>query len=500
MTQQEHSNLSIDLVEIIRGIVLILDPDGRIARCNPYFESLTGYAASEVIGKDWFDTFIPASDRDEIRDFFSVVMKEGLNDGYTNNILKKNGEACLIEWHSKTLDGEDGQIAGMLCTGFDVTERNAITLELERAKEEAVKATTTKSRFLAAASHDLRQPLQSLGLYLSALSLQGDEAKRDDIAEKMGQSLDTMGKLLDALLDISKLESGSVVAHKCDFHLKDVLDRVVTDNLQQAEEKGLKLARAGADCAVFSDPVLLERVIENLVTNAVRYSEQGKVTIDCVRKDKAVQIAVRDTGIGIPEDQIENVFEEYYQLNNQARDKQKGLGLGLSIVKHICRILDHPLAVSSVNGDGTTFTVEVPLGQKIEKAEPEKPDVSPRGNHEIVALFVDDDPAILNAITTLLNLVGIQMHSASSGDEALAHVEAGVRPDILISDYRLPDYNGVEVVRRVRSATVDDLPSVLLTGDTSMNEIEKANLDNCAVLHKPFDPDQLISLINRLTE
>lgn len=378
--------------------------------------------------------------------------------------------------------------------------------EAEQARSEAERANAGKSRFLAAASHDLRQPLQSLGLYLSVMTRQFaqpkqlDRTKLSDVSTKMRKSLDTMGELLDALLDISRLDGGSIIPEKRDVRIQELLDRVVTDNVQQAQEKGLQLTCTRNDCVVHSDPGLLERVIENFVTNAIRYTESGKVSIDCRHIGGVARVAVTDTGIGIAGDALEKVFEEYYQLDNPVRDRRKGLGLGLSIAKHIARLLDHPLKVTSVPGVGSTFAIDIPLGTTEIAAVESKaaPMVSHRGDRETVVLFVDDDPAIVDATSMLLQVAGVRVFSAFSGDEALAHITAGVRPDMLVSDYRLPVYDGVEVVRRVRRAVGDDLPTVLMTGDTSLQAIESAKLTNCTVLHKPVDTDHLISLIESL--
>jgi two-component system CheB/CheR fusion protein len=327
-----------------------------------------------------------------------------------------------------------------------------------------------------------------------------DESKLKDVGGKMRKSLDTMGELLDALLDISKLDGGSITPEKRDVDIQVLLDRIITGNIQQAEKKGLQLDYSKTDCVVYSDPALLERVLENFVTNAIRYTEQGRVTIDCQIGDAVVRIAVRDTGVGIPKAELGRIFEEYYQIDNPVRDRRQGLGLGLSIVKHIARILDHPLEVTSIPGEGSTFAVEVPLGaQEGAQVEARTPANTARGDRESIVLFVEDDPAIVDATTMLLTLSGFQVHSASNGDEALAHVAAGIRPDIVVSDYRLPGYNGIEVIRRVRQVTADDLPTILITGDTSAIEIEAANISNCTVLRKPVDIDRLISLIENLS-
>ncbi len=341
------------LIKTAPTMVLLLDPEGRIERVNPYLEQVSGYSAAELLGRDWFDTFIPENDRVALRDVFGQALDEGFN-GHTNAIVLRDGSLRHVEWLSKTLLDDDGRLVGLLNIGHDVSE----TLAHEAALEQA---NAGKSRFLAAASHDLRQPLQSLGLYLSVLTRLLDGSKPLEVCAKMRSSLDTMEELLNALLDISRLDSGSVEPEIQEFSLDVLLDRIVTDNTQQAQEKGLVLLCTGSDCRVRSDPGLLERVLANLVGNAIRYTHEGRVSIECVRGERSVRIAVIDTGVGIPDEALERIFDEYCQLNNPARDRGKGLGLGLSIVRHIVRLLDLDLQVSSVVEQGSTFAIEVPL-------------------------------------------------------------------------------------------------------------------------------------------
>lgn len=438
-----------------------------------------------------------------------------LRDGETESLIfetvhqRKDGSIYPVEVHLQLSNAEAMPV--FVAIILDISERHQAeqalresheqleqrvierTVALEEARAESEKANNGKSRFLAAASHDLRQPLQSLGLYLSVMARQLEAPLLVDVSDKMRKSLDTMCGLLDALLDISKLDSGSVTPEKRDIRLQELLDRIVTDNIQQANEKGIQLECAETDCIVHSDPGLLERVLENFVTNAIRYTEEGRVSIDCQCNEGTARISVTDTGIGIQKADLNNIFEEYYQLDNPVRDRRKGLGLGLSIVKYIARLLDHRIEVTSVPGNGSTFWLEAPLGEPIEVAIAVPP--SENNDREPTVLFVDDDPAIVEAATMMLELAGVQVHSGLCGDDALAHLAAGVRPDIVVSDYRLPGYNGVEVVRRVRQATSEDLPTVLMTGDTSGNIIRAAGLSNCTIMHKPVDTDQLISLI-----
>ncbi len=481
---------------------LIVNGAGTVEVANSQTTHLFGYSQKELRGMP-VDALVPERFRDghpaHRAQFAAHPKVRGMGVDLDLYAVTKAGQEIPIEVSLSPIQTADGTLVAAAIR--DITARKEIEQTLEEAKVVAESATVTKTRFLAAASHDLRQPLQSLSLYLAVISRQLDQPKLQEIGGKMGKSLDTMRELLDALLDISKLDGGSITPEKRDLRIRDLLDRIVTDNVQQAENKGLRLECTDEDCIVHSDPALLERVIENFVTNAIRYTEQGVVKIDCQRGDGIARIAISDTGIGIPKDEVDKVFEEYYQLDNPVRDRRKGLGLGLSIVKHIARLLDHPLTVSSMPGEGSTFAVDVPLGtQEVVRSEARAvAHVLPSGGRIPIVLIIDDDPAIVDATTMLLELAGMQAHSALNGDDALAHIEAGIYPDIVVSDYRLPGYNGVEVVKRVRQATASDLPTILMTGDTSAREIEAANLSNCMVLHKPVDTNRLISVIEKLT-
>jgi len=493
-----EKHFSDSLISTQQGIVLVLDTEGRITLVNPYFEELTGYTADQVIGLDWFSAFIPQDEQQTIRDFFAVVMQEGLNRGYKNVIVTKHGGHRLVQWHSKTIEGTDGTFVGLLNTGYDVTDQEAAAQALREARDDADHATAIKTRFLAAASHDLRQPLQSISLYLAVLSRALSDSKALDITAKLRQSLDSMGEILDALLDISKLDSGSVVADQHNFPLQDMLDQIAAHIAPHAENSGIALRIEPTRYAVRSDPVLLQRIVENFVGNALRYTEAGKVSIVCRKESESVRIEVSDTGVGIPPEALETIFEEYFQLENPVRNRNKGLGLGLAIVRHLARLLDHQLDVQSVPGQGSTFSVTLPLVASTEEsaASGELSAAKPGASQVAKVLIVDDDPAIIDATRILLEVEGFEVQAALDGDEALAQIEGGLRPNVLISDYRLPGLNGVEVARRIRSLAGENVPTILVTGDTSSREIVDAGLKNCTILHKPVDSERLISLIN----
>ncbi len=472
---------------------------------SPVFYELLGYAEGEIEAS--YSNFLAALHPDDIERMATAVGTHFEQRAPFDLIYRLNVKSGDYRWFrgrgqaAWDVSGKAYRMAGSI---HDISDQIASADALKASKTEADRANAGKSRFLAAASHDLRQPLQSLGLYLSVMKRKLEPLQLpnlEDIGNKMRSSLDTMGELLDALLDISKLDGGAIKPEMSSVRAKSLLERIVSDNIQLAEEKGLRLECVADDLDVHTDPVLLQRVIDNFVSNAIRYTERGGITIACRQHEDIAQISVADTGVGIAASDLENVFEEYYQLDNSVRDRRKGLGLGLAIVKYIARLLDHPLSVTSTPGRGSVFTVSVPLGcREIERADQRATvDVISEGNDRSVVLFIEDDAAIVDATTMLLEVSGFEVHAALSGEDALALVADGIRPDIVISDYRLPGYDGVEVIRRVRQATDEDLPTVLITGDTATIAIDKGNLANCAILHKPVDTDQLISLIEQLT-
>ena len=514
--RSEHE-LNEGMINTAQHIVLLLDTHGRIERFNPYLEELTGWRLDEVRGKDWFETFLTEGGRDGIRERFTSALTGQRTRAGVNSIVTRNGRELEIEWYDAPLTDARGELIGLLCTGQDITERKRAeeelrrsydqleqrvserTNELEQEKQKAEQADASKSRFLAAASHDLRQPLQSIGMYLSVLSReQGLTDGQREICEKIHVSLDTISKLLDALLDISRLESGAIVPEKKDFPLRDVMDWIITDNKPQAEEKGLRLEYSLCDAIVHTDPLLLERIIENFVSNAIRYTEQGGVIIECRPGFDNTAISVTDTGIGIPADELHLIFEEYYQLDNPVRDRNKGLGLGLSIAKHIADLLDHRLNVQSTPGKGSTFSIEIPLGKPVlKKAVLRKTISNIENSTQPVVLLVENDTAVADATIMLLKTADTQVYWATCGDDALTHVMDGVKPDVLVCDYRLPGEKGTEVIQRIRQATAANIPALILTGDTSLKESEITQLGGCTMLHKPVDADRLFNLICR---
>ena len=478
--------------------MLLVDQGGKIERVNAQAEQLFGYSKAELQNAN-VELLVPENLRSahtRHRESFNEkprVREMGVNMDLCGR--RKGGSQFPIDVNLSPI--EFGGRALVAASIRDFTEHQAIEKALRSAKDESDRATATKSRFLATASHDLRQPLQSLGLYLSVLARQTEDPKSLEVTTKMRRSLDVMGDLLDALLDISKFESGAIVPELRDTEVQQLFDQIAADNAPVATEKGLVFTVKSSPVVIHSDPALLQRIVENFVTNAIRYTEEGHVDVACrVDGDEAV-LEVSDTGVGIPEESLEAVFDEYYQLDNQVRDRKQGLGIGLAIVKHIAQLLGHELCVESTPGRGSTFGVRVPVASsQAIAADAPATAAAERQAGSATVLLIDDDDAIIDATTLLLETEGFDVVAAQNGNDALQHCRNGLRPDIVVSDYRLPGLTGVEVIQQLRALGNEDLPAILMTGDTATRNIADANLLNCAVLHKPVDTERLIDLIH----
>ncbi len=477
----------------------IIDECGNLILTNREAEFLFGYTEQELKSMP-IEALMPARYREQHfahrEGFTASPTVRDMGAGMSIFALTKSGVELPVDIRLSPIKSEGKQFFS--ASVRDISARVDTENALADARDIAERATTEKSRFLAAASHDLRQPLQAISLYLSVLGRTSDADKREDISTKMQLSLDNINSMLNALLDVSKLDSGAIQAEKSEVKVQHILDKIVACSLQQAAEKGLTLDCCSASEVVYTDPGLLERVIDNFVTNAIRYTEHGGVKIQCRPSDQSLIIEVHDTGIGIDHDQLDQVFEEYYQLGNPMRSRNKGLGLGLSIVKHIARLLGHTVDVKSEVGKGSTFSISVPIVQvesvssgvrESRGAESALSDSSP------LVLLVDDDPDVLDSTTMLLDLVGIQVVSGSDSVEALRHLDSGIEPSMIISDFRLPGMNGIDLVSEARKRLQADVPAIIMTGDTAAQHMETTGMPHCHVVYKPVETDRMLELI-----
>ena len=377
----------------------------------------------------------------------------------------------------------------------NVTERKRFEDEISRAQKQAERADRAKSIFLAAASHDLRQPLQTLRLLHGALEHQGSD-EGQEVIDGIGHSIDTMSSMLSSLLDINRLETGNLRASKSDFAVNEIFQSAGVDLLQPLVKKGLQWRVVASDLVVRSDKRMLEEMIRNLLSNAVRYTDRGKILLGCRRAGDKIRIEVWDTGTGIPGDQLPHIFGEYY-----CDAERGGFGLGLAIVQRLGEILDHRVDVRSTPGKGTGFSIEVPRGQA---SVGTAGSVSrPAFDGEIfrgTVLIIEDETSVRTALNRMLTSRGINIiEAATVNDAAVLINQQDSRPDLVLCDYNLPGpMNGIESIQSLRAALGWDLPAIVMTGDIRSNTMEAIAAYGLSVLVKPFLGDELIQLINRL--
>ncbi len=376
------------------------------------------------------------------------------------------------------------------------------SLEAERdaAREEAERANLAKSKFLAAASHDLRQPLQALFFLSAALARHVGDHNGRDLLSRLDQGLDTMKGLLDGLLEVSRLEAGVVTPVLDTFAASEITDALDSAYAEQATAKGLVWRVEGCDSVLRTDRGLLMQLLRNLVDNALRYTEAGAIRIRCRVDGERLAIEVQDTGIGIPPEHLDRIFEEFHQVGNPERDRLRGLGLGLAIVRRLSQLLDHPVQVRSVQGQGSAFRVLVPLAPaRLIPSRAGGVDRRPVIDRPRLAVLVDDDAVVLLGLQTVLTEWGFRVVAADGADRAMDRLEALDRaPDIVIADYRLREGRvGTEVIRRVRERYGAEIPAMILTGETGIDTLADVSAHGVAVLHKPVTPRQLQAEVDR---
>jgi signal transduction histidine kinase len=364
----------------------------------------------------------------------------------------------------------------------EVTEEKDRAL---RAQQTAERATHAKSKFLAAASHDLRQPVHALALFSSALGERADrEAEVRRIAGLVETATLSMKSLLDGLLDISKLDAGSVEPVIRDVPLQSIIDPVCAELEPDARSKGLTMKVDRVDTWVRTDPAMLERILRNLVGNAIRYTESGEIRVQCTGDDELLELSVRDTGPGIPGDMHDEIFIEFRQVHNPERDRSKGLGLGLAIVRRLAALLDHPLSLRSEIGAGSTFSLSLPVVEARTAVRADQPQTTADLEGRTV-LVIDDESAVLEALRTILEAWGCSVLTASSGSEA-ADVVTGTAVDVVVADYRLRDEEtGIAAIDHVFTALGRSVPTLLVTGDTHPERIREAESAGYPLVHKP---------------
>lgn len=375
-----------------------------------------------------------------------------------------------------------------------------LRLEIDDARHVAESATLAKSRFLAASSHDLRQPLQAINLFFNVIKQQLPAGDVQITASKMESSIDSMSQLLDSLLDVSRLDANSIEPHPQHLPSSILLNKLADDYRALCTDKGLVFNQDISSATLYADPVLFHRVVGNILNNALNYTDNGSVELTAAVVGQDYQISIHDSGIGIPSDQQQAIFTEFHQLNNPERDQQKGLGLGLSIVQRLCVLQHWNITLQSEPGKGSCFTLRLPLGDQ-HKVTPPK---SATGHQQLLnnkrVILVEDDQQVRDALTELLSSWGADVTAGESASQIQDRLQAESQPaDLIIADFRLREnLNGIDAITALQQHHTADIPAILITGDTDPQRIQQAKNSGLVVLHKPVRAAQLRLVIQRV--
>jgi signal transduction histidine kinase/CheY-like chemotaxis protein len=393
-------------------------------------------------------------------------------------------------------------------------EKNHLIEQLQHKKQAAEKANAEKSRFLAAASHDLRQPLHAQMLLVDELKSHAHNEHCAQTLQKLETSMTTMNGLFNELLDISKLDACAITPNITEFPVSNIFEELELDFFHLAKSNNLQFRIHSSELEIRSDRNLLSRVLRNLVSNAIRYTHKGGILIGCRRRNSNVLIQVWDTGAGIPANEKEHIFSEFYQLHNPERDRNKGLGLGLAIVARLADLLNHKIHIHSLVNKGSVFSVEVPMvtgmatgmakgmamGAITGAAATKSIDTYSQDISGLNVLLVDDNELILTTMRDLFDKWGCNVFAASSLDTALSHVGSLInRLDLIIADYRLRNNTtGIQVIDKLESVFNRKIPSIIVTGDTSPQILQNILQSGRYVLHKPVAPQKLRQYVHEV--
>ena len=372
-----------------------------------------------------------------------------------------------------------------------------------QAQQEAMRAERSKGRFLATASHDLRQPLQAISLLNGVMRRKAADPEFAEALTQQAEAIATIRRLINALLDISKLESGMVKPEPRDFAVPVLLETMAREFRDVAAGKGLTLQVDTPPLVAHSDPALIEQLLRNLTSNAVKYTRSGGVYLRAVAESSGVRIEVIDSGVGIPPEQIPLIGEEFYQIGVPSNSTREGYGLGMSIVRRLVKLLQIELDIHSQVGKGSTFALRLPQGTASVPAGETRTGfsviVEPNGGDGRRILLVEDDPDVRNATRMLLKAEGYAVTTASCGEEALRKAGEGILPDLLVTDFHLgPDETGTQVIARLREAHSASLKAILITGDTSSAIKDLAQDPHLRVLSKPVRAEDFLGLVREL--
>lgn len=473
----------------------LVDTRGALLDVNQGYCNMSGYTREELLMMH-----IPDLEAKECPEetalHIQAIMRSGF-ERFTSRHRRKDGEIIDVEISTSFL-AHRGEFLGFV---RDITERTRAESQrrryeekLQEARQLAERESQAKTRFLATASHDLRQPIQAMHLLSDLLVNTELPVESAEIAFRVKEAVEGLGEMLTALLDISKLDAGLIKTEISEFRFNDLALQLASEYLPLAKERGFELRTVKSSVSLRSDQHLLTRILRNLLSNAIKYTQAGSVLIGLRRHGETAHIQVFDTGIGIGEDELEKVFEEFHQLGNTARDRREGLGLGLAIVHRLACLLDHRVEVYSQPGRGTCFSITVPMASASEEQRewlPEDELILPVPHEGAEILVVEDEIDIRQGLEMNLKQWGYAVSVAADYGQAMQAYQEELPPVLIIADYRLGARTGIDVIRELRQRSECKIPALLLTGDATEERAQEASRHGVLVLRKPVSGVEL---------
>jgi len=505
-TMEELAKITQHLLRSSPDALVVIDERGQIRFANDTVTDLFGYTPEELRGQP-LDMLVPERLRSRhghhITNFFREPRSREMG-------------AAIAELYARRADGTEfaagirlaplkiGDRVLVAAAIRDITERQRINEALVAAREEAVRANRAKSRFLATASHDLRQPLQTIRLLNAAMSRLAGPSEIAELLKHQEQAIESTTRLLNALLDISRLESGAIEPQRTAVAVPELLNELRAEFDSIARVRGLELSVKPAPVTVLTDRELFYQLLQNLVANALKYTDRGSVSVVCTQAAETLRIHVRDTGIGIPPDKLARIFDEYYQVDTHGA-KRMGVGLGLAIVKEVARLLSFEITITSTVGRCTEVTVDIPVSQLVAAAI----DAAPANAATAVTttppttrvVLIEDNDGVRMATELFLRLEGYQVRSAASYAEAEALLASLRSGDVIIADYHLDSaHTGLEVLERARTVAGAEIPGIIMSGDLP-TVVRSLQIPVAATrfLGKPVDTNALLEAIRELS-